>query len=187
VYPPGYESRAGAGSTRSLERLPPELDPRGRNGRRSHRADFHDGPYGDPRAADRRFAGQQARPAEPPPRGLPGWAALLLLIVIAAVGGLIDTAANIQVRGAFNIGIVVASAIAILVVRRTEMLPVVLAPPIVYSGAAMLMLYIRSGGLHNRHEVLNAALNYLVYGFPAIATATGVVLIIAAIRMLAKK
>ena len=135
----------------------------------------------DPRAA------QPARPIGPPERGLPGWGALLLLIGIAAVGGLIDTATNTQWRGAFNVGIVLASGIAILAVRRSDMLPVVLAPPIVYSGAAMFMLYIRSGGFHNKHEVINAALNYLVYGFPAIATATGVVLVIAAIRMLVKR
>jgi hypothetical protein len=127
-----------------------------------------------------------ARPAAPE-RGLPGWGALLLLVGLAAGAGLIDTAANIQVRGTFNIGIVVASGITILAVRRSDMLPVVLAPPIVYSGAAMFMLYVRSGGFHNKHEVINAALNYLVYGFPAIATATGVVLVIAAIRMLVKR
>ena len=122
-----------------------------------------------------------------PERGLPGWAALLVLIAIAAMGGFLDTATNLQVRGFFNVGIVVASTIAILAVRRSDMLPVVLAPPIVYSLAAMFMLYVRSGGLHNRHEVINAALNYLVYGFPAIAIATGVVLVIAAIRLLAHR
>jgi hypothetical protein len=129
----------------------------------------------------------QARRTSTPERGLAAWAALLLLVAIAAAGGLIDTAANIQVRGAFNIGIVVASVIAILAVRRSDMLPVVLAPPIVYSGAAMFMLYVRSGGFHNKHEVINAALNYLVYGFPAIATATAVVLVIAGIRLLVKR
>jgi len=120
-------------------------------------------------------------------RGLPGWGALLVLIGIASLGGVLDTATNLQVRGFFNVGIVIASTIAILAVRRSDMLPVVLAPPIVYSLAAMFMLYVRSGGLHNRHEVINAALNYLVYGFPAIAIATGVVLLIAAIRLIARR
>jgi hypothetical protein len=113
--------------------------------------------------------------------------ALALLVGTAAVGGLIDTVLNSQVRGAFNVGVVVASGLAILLVRRSEMLPVVLAPPIVYSGAAMFMLYVRSGGFHNKHEVINAALNYLVYGFPAIATATAVVLLIAAARLVVKR
>ncbi|MGN6608327.1 MAG: DUF6542 domain-containing protein [Jatrophihabitans sp.] len=120
-------------------------------------------------------------------RGLPGWAALLVLVVIAAIGGIIDTATNVQVRGGFNIGIVAASVIAILAVRRSSMLLIVLSPPIVYSAAAMFMLYLRSGGLDNRTEVINAALNYLVYGFPAIATATTAVLLIAVVRQLTKR
>ena len=66
-------------------------------------------------------------------RGLPGWAALLVLVAIAAVGGIIDTIGSIQVRGGFNIGIVVASVVAILVVKRSHMFPIVIAPPIVYS------------------------------------------------------
>jgi hypothetical protein len=126
------------------------------------------------------------RPVQDVP-GIPAWGALLVLVGLAGIGGLIDTAISTQWRGAFNIGIVLASAIAIIAVRRTEMLPIVLAPPIVYSGAAMVMLYIRSGGLHNKSELINAALNYLVYGFPAIATATATVLLIAAFRMLSKR
>ena len=72
-------------------------------------------------------------------------------------------------RGGFNIGIVVASVVAILVVRRSDMFPIVVAPPIVYSLASGIMLYLRSGGLHDKKVVLDAAANWLVYGFPAIA------------------
>jgi hypothetical protein len=67
------------------------------------------------------------------------------------------------------------------------MFPVVIAPPIVYSGAALFQLYVRSSGLHDKKVVLDAAANYLVYGFPAIAAATAAVLIIAGIRMITRK
>jgi hypothetical protein len=67
------------------------------------------------------------------------------------------------------------------------MFPVVIAPPIVYSGAALFQLYIRSSGLNDRKVVLDAAANYLVYGFPAIACATAAVLIIAGIRLITRK
>jgi hypothetical protein len=119
-------------------------------------------------------------------RGLPWWAALLVLIVIAAVGGIIDTLGSISVKGGFNVGIVIASVAAILLVKRSHMFPVVIAPPIVYSGAALFQLYIRSSGLHDKKVVLDAAANYLVYGFPAIATATAATLIIAGIRLIRK-
>jgi hypothetical protein len=119
--------------------------------------------------------------------GLPGWAALLVLIAIAGVGGLIDMLSGTQVRGGFNIGIVVASIAAILVVRRSNMFPVVVAPPIVYSAASGLLLYVRSNGLHDRKVLIDTAANWLVYGFPAIAAATAAVLIIAGIRLLTRR
>ena len=120
-------------------------------------------------------------------RGLPGWAALLVLLAIAAVGGIIDTISGAQVRGGFNVGIIVASIVAILVVRRSAMFPVVIAPPIVYSAASGMMLYLRSGGLSDRRELYDGAANWLVYGFPAIAAATAAVLIIAGIRLVVRR
>jgi hypothetical protein len=122
-----------------------------------------------------------------PERGLNWWMALLLLIAIAGVGGVIDTIGSNQVKGGFNIGIVVASVAAILAVKRSHMFPIVIAPPIVYSAAALFQLYVRSSGLHDKRVVLDAAANYLVYGFPAIAASSAAVLIIAGIRLIARK
>jgi fumarate reductase subunit D len=120
-----------------------------------------------------------------PERGLPWWGALLILVGIAVIGGVVDAKSSSQ--GAFNIAIIAASVISILVVRRSHMFPIVIAPPIVYSVASMFMLYIRSDGLHDKKQIIDAAANYLVYGFPAIASATAAVLIIAGIRMIARK
>lgn len=123
------------------------------------------------------------RPARPHERGLPGWAALLVLVAIAGVGGIIDSLSGSQVRGGFNVGIVVASVVAMLLVRRSSMFPVVIAPPLVYAGASGAMLYLRSGGLHDKKVLFDGAANWLVYGFPAIAAATAAVLIIAGVRL----
>jgi uncharacterized protein DUF6542 len=143
------------------------------------------------RAADRRTEQSihdlHNRVSRAPERGLPWWAALLLLIALAALGGLIDTVGSNQLKGGFNVGIVVASVVAILAVQRSHMFPIVIAPPIVYSAAAVFQLYVRSSGLHDKKVVLDAASNYLVYGFPAIAAATAAVLIIAGIRMISRK
>jgi hypothetical protein len=141
------------------------------------------------RAADRRTerSVMALQATKAPERGLPWWAALLLLIVVAGIGGAIDTLGSIQVKGGFNIGVVVASVIAVLAVKRSHMFPIVIAPPIVYSAAAVFQLYVRSSGLHDKKVVLDAAANYLVYGFPAIAAATAAVLIIAGVRLIARK
>jgi hypothetical protein len=128
------------------------------------------------RVANRRAAASRAR-------GLPGWLALLVLLVIAGIGGIIDMISGSTVRGGFNISLVVASLVAILIVRHKDMFPIVVAPPLVYIVASVGMLYIRSGGLHNRKILIDSAANWLVYGFPAIAGATAAVLIVGGIRL----
>jgi hypothetical protein len=120
-------------------------------------------------------------------RGLPGWGALLVLIAIAGVGGVIDTASGNNVRGGFNIALVVASLVAIVIVRHRDMFPIVVAPPLVYIIASGVVLYFRSGGLHDRHVLIDAAANWLVYGFPAIAGASAAVLIVAGVRLVIGK
>jgi len=115
--------------------------------------------------------------------GLRGWLAVLLLIAIAGVGGLIDQSLGAHLKGIFSYALVLASVIAILAVKRSQMFGVVIAPPLVYFAASAGLLYIRSGGLSNRKVLIDYASQWLVYGFPAIAGATAAVLIIAGIRM----
>jgi Domain of unknown function (DUF6542) len=117
-------------------------------------------------------------------RGVAGWLAVVVLIGITGIGGLIDLLQGSAIRGAFNIALIVGSVVAILIVRRRSMFSVVVAPPLVYFVASAVVLYVRSGGLSNRSRLIDSAINWLVYGFPAIAGATGAVLIIAGIRMI---
>jgi hypothetical protein len=145
------------------------------------------GGYQTQAAGQRRRAAPAGRSRKQPERGLPGWLALVILLAISGIGGLIDTISGSSVKGGFSYGLILASAVAILVVRRHSMFPIVIAPPIVYFVASGAMLYIRSGGLHNRKILLDAAANWLVYGFPAIAGASAVVLIVAGIRILIKR
>ncbi|HZZ95919.1 MAG TPA: DUF6542 domain-containing protein [Jatrophihabitantaceae bacterium] len=120
-------------------------------------------------------------------RGLPGWAGLLVLVGATTLGILFDAIRGHQLALGFNVGIIAGSVIAILVVRRSGMFPVVVAPPIVYSLGAGISLYLRSSGLHDRGVLIDAATNWLVYGFPAIAAATASVLIIAGIRLIVRR
>ena len=148
-------------------------------------------PYAEPFHGSATAGGSATEGRRPQRRrresGLPGWLAVLLLIGIAGVGGLIDSLSGAAIRGAFNYGLVFASLIAILVVRRSQMFNVVIAPPLVYFAASAGLLYVRTGGLHNRGKLIDAATNWIVYGFPAIAGATAVVLIVAGIRLMARR
>jgi len=143
---------------------------------------LRDSPAGTVPASDSRLP-RRNRPRS----GLPGWLAVLLLVAIAGVSGLIDSISGTAIRGAFNYGLVFASLVGILAVRRRDMFSVVIAPPLVYFVASAGLLYIRTGGLHNRGKLYDAATNWVVYGFPAIAAATAVVLVIAGIRLVARR
>jgi hypothetical protein len=112
---------------------------------------------------------------------------VLLLVVIAGIGGLIDQLGGNVIRGAFNYALVLASLVAILSVKRSQMFGVVIAPPLVYFAASAALLWIRSGGLSDRKVLVDYASQWLVYGFPAIAGATAVVLIIAGVRMVIRR
>jgi len=133
---------------------------------------------------------QQATP-RPYERGVRWWSALLVLVAVTALGAIIDSIASIDGQDGFNYGIVIASLIAIVIVKRSHMFPIVVAPPIVYSVIAMVQLYLKSSLNTDKHGVLGTILdavqNYLVYGFPALASATAAVLIIAGVRLIARK
>ena len=123
----------------------------------------------------------------PRERGVPGWLAVVVLVVIAGAGGLLDSVGGSSISGVFNYALVVASLVAIVIVRRNNMFGVVIAPPLVYFIASAGLLYFRTGGLHDRGKLIDAATNWIVYGFPAIAGATAVVLVVAGIRLVTHK
>lgn len=122
---------------------------------------------------------------EPMGYGRPAWFALLVMIAITALGVVIDVVRS--ATGGVNIAIIVGALIAILIVRRVAMFPVVIAPPLVYMLGSAAVLFLRSGGPHNKTVLIGVATNWLVYGFPAMAAASAVVLVVAAVRMLTKR
>jgi hypothetical protein len=120
-------------------------------------------------------------------RNLPAWAALLVLFGITAVGCVIDLMAGNSLSWIFNWSVVIASLAAVLMVRRSEIFAVVVAPPIIYAVGSLVMILIRSGGLSDRRVLYDAAANWLVYGFPTMAAATAIVLVVAGVRLILHK
>ena len=118
-------------------------------------------------------------------RGLPAWQSLLILLAISAVAGLIDYARGLASGGLFGYGVALGSLIAIITVRRSAMFPIVIAPPIVYVGGKFIAASMRHQQFGSRTALVDIATNWLVFGFPAMAAATAVVLLIAGIRLIA--
>jgi hypothetical protein len=99
------------------------------------------------------------------------------------IGGCVDVFTGTGLRLAFAIGLVLGSAIAAAVVRRGSLLTVVLAPPLIYVVASVLSVIASPGGLGGAGRLYDAATGWLLYGFPAIAAATGIAVVIAGIRL----
>lgn len=143
--------------------------------------------YGEATRSQLRSAGVSRQPrARQQERGLPGWLAVILLVAISGACGLVDSINGSSIRGVFNWGLVIASLLAILVVRRSQMFPVVISPPLVYLAASAGLLYVRTGGLSSKSKIIDVGTNWIVYGFPAIAGATAAVLVIAGLRLVTR-
>jgi hypothetical protein len=111
---------------------------------------------------------------------LTGVGAVGLLAGISAVAGLLDVLAGSALRLIFAGGLVLGTLIASLLVVKRDLLTVVFSPPLVFvaaSAVAVLLGRGESGG-----GLVDLATSWLVYGFPAMATATAVALVVWLIR-----
>lgn len=119
---------------------------------------------------------------EPTGRGptLTGVGAVLVLTGIALVAGVVDVLAGDALRLVFSGGLVLGTLVAAALVSRRDILTVVFAPPLVYVAASALAVLLGRGD--QNVGLLDAATGWLVYGFPAMAAATGVALLVAGIR-----
>ena len=166
-------SRVASTPARSPRQRDTGLDPRPRDADAADEG-WQSGPAR--RRAREQLGAARFADAAPAERGLRWWTGLGVLIAVVALGLLVDGLRGQQLGIGVNVGIIVGSVLAVLLVRRSAMFPVVVAPPIVYSISAGIVLYIRSGGLHDHGVLIDVAANWLVYGFPAIAAATAAVL-----------
>jgi hypothetical protein len=126
---------------------------------------------------------REQRRYDPPAAGGPsltGVGAVLVLAGIAAVAGVLDVLAGSSLRLIFACGLVLGALVASLLVRRRDLLMVVFAPPLVFvaaSAVAVLLGRGESGG-----TLIDLATSWLVFGFPAMAIATGAAAVVWLVR-----
>jgi hypothetical protein len=111
---------------------------------------------------------------------LTGAGAVALLAGVAGVAGAVDVVAGDALRLVFAAGLVLGSVLAALLVSRRDLLTVVFAPPLVFLAASAVAVLLGRG--EGGGDILDIATSWLVYGFPAIATATGAAALVAAVR-----
>ena len=126
----------------------------------------------------------QAPPTAAPPygrgRSLTGAGAVLVLVGVAGLAGVVDVVAGDSLRLVFSAGLVLGTLIAALLVRPRDILTVVFAPPLVFLAASLVAMLLGRGKAGG--GLIDLAASWLVYGFPAMAIATGVAGIVALVR-----
>lgn len=112
---------------------------------------------------------------------LTGVGAVLLMVVAAALGAVIDVALGPSLGLATTIMLAVGAVAAAWLVRRRNLFWVVIAPPLVYLLIAVAALLLASG----LGVTLTGLAAALVYGFPAMAIATVLGVVMASVRHVA--
>jgi hypothetical protein len=148
---------------------------------RRNRPEQERGVYVDQLRDQRRTAGSRdtREPAGAGP-ALTGVGAVALLTGVAAVAGLLDVLAGSSLRLIFAVGLVLGTLVASLLVVRRDLLTVVFAPPLVFLAASAVAVLLGRGDTGG--GLIDLATSWLVYGFPAMAIATAVALVVYLVR-----
>ncbi|MGY1637950.1 DUF6542 domain-containing protein [Geodermatophilus sp. SYSU D00742] len=147
--------------------------------------DEYDARRRTPRPAEPRAAGRAAggRVADEPERGsrLRGWMAAVAVFVVTLAGATADSYLGAGL-GIITLGtLTVAAALGTLLVRRRDLTTMVVAPPLVFIAAA-----VASNAIVASVNLAGLA-TLLIRGFPTMAVATGVALVLALIRWAARR
>lgn len=175
-----YESDAGYPRTparRPEAARPPAVRPVARGAERG-RIDDHD----ERRPRARAEAAALPRPADAR-GGLRGAVAVLAMFLVTLAGAGIDSFVGIGL-GLVTLGtLVTVTAIATWTVRRRDLVSVLIAPPLVFVAVAGLNIALAPSA----HFNLPTIATLLVRGFPTMAIATALALVLALVRLAARR
>ncbi len=133
----------------------------------------------DPRAGSTPPHGRTGPVAETGGGGLRGIVAVLCVFLVTLAGGAVDSLFMGMGLGLITLGCLVGSTVlAAALVRRRDVLSVVIAPPLVFVAVACVNIAVAPSATFN----LPTMASLLVRGFPTMAMATGAAVVIALIR-----
>lgn len=175
---------------RPVERRPDDRRPEDRRPleRRPVARDGFDDDRGpsDRSAAPRGVSGPaRPRPTSPAAdgNGIRGTLAVAGMFLVTLAGAGVDSFVGIGLGLVTLVTLVAVTAIATLGVRRRDLLSVVVAPPLVFVAVAAANIALAPSASFN----LATIVTLLVRGFPTMATATGVALVLGLVRLAARR
>ncbi len=174
---------------RPVERRPDDRRPEDRRPverRPAARDQFDDRGPSDRSAAPRGASGPtRPRPASAAAdeKGIRGTVAVAGMFLVTLAGAGVDSFVGIGLGLVTLVTLVAITAIATLVVRRSDLLSVFVAPPLVFVAVAAANIALAPSASFN----LATIATLLVRGFPTMATATGVALVLGLVRLAARR
>ncbi len=136
-----------------------------------------------PPAPDARRTPDRGAPAEDRGTGLRGSLAVLGVFVITLAGGAVDSFLGIGLGTLTLVTLVAASAVGTLLVRKRDLLSLVVAPPLVFVLVGVVNIGLAPSASFN----LPTLATILIRGFPTMAVATVVAAVVAIVRWAARR
>jgi hypothetical protein len=126
--------------------------------------------------------------ATPDRARLTGAGALVLAFLVTLTGAAYDLATGSGLRRAFAVALVIGAVLAAMLVRTRALYVVVIAPPLIYMAVSVLDSIIEpTGAFQSKAKLMALLANWLVYGFPEMAAATGLATLIAGLRLVGRR
>lgn len=110
---------------------------------------------------------------------LAGFGGVILIIITAGIGALIDHMVSSKLGVFTGIGLCIGAFFAALVTRKLDLLSVIVAPPIVYALFGVLLIWL-SPTTVDKYSLAEIA----IAGFPWMALATGIALLIGGVKLM---
>ena len=105
------------------------------------------------------------------------------MFLITLMGAGADSYIDVALGTVTLLALVVSTALATLLVRRSDLGTVVVAPPLVFSAVALINIALAPSASLN----LATMATLLIRGFPAMAIASGVGLVVVLIRLVSRR
>lgn len=119
--------------------------------------------------------------------GLPTLGALAVIVVVALIGAGIDLMTGPGLRRGFAVGLVIGSVLAALLVRPRGSYAVAVAPPLINLIGQAGYTLLSGAGMGSKTQIASQASNWLVNGFPEMAAATLLAIVIGVARYLGRR
>lgn len=141
----------------------------------------------DPRRDGRRDAGrsqrQAPRRAAAPQRGIAGALGVLGVFLVTLAAAAADSYLGVGLGTITTIALVGSTVAAGFLVRRRDLATVVVAPPLVFVGVALVNIVLAPSATLS----LPTIATLLIRGFPAMAIAVGAALVVALVRAVTRR